>query len=78
MKFLKVLAGTLLILFGLLGTIVAAIEIADPVGAKMADDSDPFGAPATLTQSLTLLGVYGAVAVAGISLLPGRRKREVH
>ena len=78
MKVLKGTAGALLILFGLLGASAAAIEIADPVGAKMTDDSQPFGRPAPLTQSVTLLGAYGAVAVAGICLLPGRRQREVH
>ena len=78
MKALKSIFGAALLLFGLVGSIIAAHAMIDPGGAKMADDSDPFGLPATLTASLTVLGVHVAVATAGIFLLLRRRSRENH
>jgi hypothetical protein len=78
MKALKNIIATALLLFGLLGSVIAAHAIIDPVGAKMADDSDPFGPPATLTASLTLLGVFMVVAAAGVCLLLRRRSHENH
>ena len=78
MKALKSIFGAALLLFGLVGSIIAAHAMIDPVGAKMAHDSDPFGSPATLTASLAVLGVYVAVATAGVFLLLRRRSRENH
>jgi hypothetical protein len=40
---------------GSLGIFFGIIGIIDPVGSNMSDDSDPFGTPYTLTQSLTIL-----------------------
>lgn len=73
MRLLTKVAGTVLLLLGILGSAVALIGIADPVAAKMADDADPFGTPATLAESLSVLALYLAVAATGIYLLVRRR-----
>ena len=62
------LAGLPLAWLGLLGVPLTALAILDPVGAKAADDADPFGIPPTLTESVTLLLVYLAVGIVGFYL----------
>jgi hypothetical protein len=54
-----ILLGWLIILFGFLGLGLSVVALLDPVGTKMADDSDPFGTPPSLIESLfsTLISV---------------------
>jgi hypothetical protein len=71
MSALKIIAGVsglFLLLGGLVCTAVALLSILDPVGSKMADDGDPFGAPPSLVSSLLILAVYVGVSAAGAFL----------
>src|SRR2546430_15509565 len=66
MRFLKAIAGTGLLLVGLVGSAVSFLALADPVGTKMADDADPFGVPPSASGSLILLVVFLAVGAVGV------------
>ncbi|HXG84342.1 MAG TPA: hypothetical protein VNI84_09965 [Pyrinomonadaceae bacterium] len=63
--------GCFLTLFGSLGIVVGIIAIIDPIGSKMADDSDPLGIPPTFSESLILILVYVLIFILGISLILG-------
>ena len=68
----KIVAGVLgrfLLLGGLVATALGLLCIIDPVGCKMADDSDPFGTPPSLLSSLSLLLVYLGVSGVGAFLV---------
>jgi hypothetical protein len=68
----RIIAGTLglfLLLGGLIATAFALLCIIDPVGCKMADDGDPFGAPPSLLSSLLVLLVYLGVSGVGAFLV---------
>ena len=69
MRFLKAIAGTGLLLVGLVGSAMSFLALADPVGTKMADDADPFGVPPSASGSLILLVVFLAVGAVGVYLL---------
>lgn len=69
---ISIIAG----LLGLLGILVCILAIIDPVGAKLADDNDPFGIPPSLAESSGMLLAY--IAVTSIAaLLPAAYHRWV-
>jgi hypothetical protein len=68
-KWVSLVFGLILLLFGILGVGLGILDILDPAGTKMADDSDPFGTPNTLTESLTLTAIFAVVLLSGLSLL---------
>lgn len=68
-KALKGIFGATFLAFGLLGCAVSLLAIIDPVGAKMADDSDPFGMPPSIFSSLVLLVFFIAVSGLGAYLV---------
>jgi len=51
-------SGLLLLLIRTLGSAVSILAIIDPVGAKAADDNDPFGVPPSLLSSLLMLLIF--------------------
>ena len=57
MKWFRRVLGSAVILFGLVWSIFSIMAIADPVGTQLADDSDPFGPPPSLTVSLVHLAL---------------------
>jgi hypothetical protein len=68
----KVIARTLgwfLLVGGLVASALALLCIIDPVGCKMADDGDPFGAPPSLFSSLVVLLVYLGISGVGAFLV---------
>jgi len=70
--------GCVFLIFGFLGVGFGIIEIIDPVGSKMADDSDPFGVPRSFSESLFLTCIYALVFVIGMWLvLRFRVKRKL-
>ena len=75
-QLVRICLGCLFILLGSLGIFFGIIEILDPVGSKMADDSDPLGVPRTITETLTLTLTYAAVFVVGVFLLGSKWLRE--
>ena len=77
---IALLMGGALTVLGMFGSAAAVFGILDPVGAKMADDGDPFGLPPTVGESLTLLGAYLALAAVGgfIAWFAFRRMRTTH
>ncbi len=58
-------SGLALFLFGLFGAFFGLLSIADPVGAQMANDSDPLGDPPTLVKSIAITAMYLALTVIG-------------
>ena len=70
--------GLFLLISGLIATGIGLLCIIDPIGCKMADDSDPFGAPPSLLSSVAVLLVYLAVSGVGALLLwrSDRKPRE--
>jgi hypothetical protein len=68
-KIVAGVSGLFLLLGGLVGTAVSLLAIIDPVGTKMADDGDPFGAPPSLVTSLSILLVYLGISSVGAFLV---------
>ena len=48
------------------------LALVDPVGTKMADDADPFGAPPSRSKTAIAMLVTIAGGVVGLALLKGR------
>jgi len=67
------LVGALLLVFGLLGVIVAIFALVDPAGAKLADDGNPFGPPPSRVQSVQQMVAFAVTALAGAWLIARRR-----
>jgi hypothetical protein len=65
------IGGTLLFIGGILGVFVALFGLLDPVGSKMADDGDPFGASSPLYVHALILIVYAACTLLGLRLVFG-------
>jgi hypothetical protein len=77
LKLLGLSFGVPLFAIGLGGMIFAVHGIIDPAGAKLSDDSNPFGVFPSLFHSLLVLAVYLSVCAAGTFLLWGSfRKRR--
>jgi hypothetical protein len=68
MHVIRIVLGLVLCLFGLLGTALGLLAIADPVGMKMADDGNPFGPPPSLIESLAMTGFFTALGATGLWL----------
>lgn len=69
LRFCSGVAGSLLILLGLLGVAFSILALIDPVGAQAADDANPLGAPPTFLQSSGILLAYLLVGAVGVYLL---------
>jgi len=72
----RIAFGCFLTLFGSLGVVVGIIAIIDPIGSKMADDSDPFGIPLTIYESLIVTVVYVLIFILGLCLTIGFKPKE--
>ena len=60
--------GVILMVIGGIATPVCVLGLMDPVGTKMADDGDPFGAPPSTTSGVIGVGLSLAVVVVGVWL----------
>lgn len=70
------IVGILLIVIGGVAGVVYAMGIIDPVGTKMADDGDPFGAAPSWQTGTIGLVVSLAVAGMGSWLTVSRRPKS--
>lgn len=70
--------GLTLAIFGLIGVVVGIGAMVDPVGTKMADSADPFGAPHSFLESLALTAIYAILVVVGWWLAIFPRKNKKH
>jgi hypothetical protein len=77
MRVLKCIFGGFMLLLGLAGCAVSLLAIMDPVGAKMADDGDPFGAPPSLVSSFFVLVMFVSISALGAYLLWTRRSSRM-
>jgi O-antigen ligase len=68
-RLLLLVGGILLSLGGLVGIGLGLIAIIDPVGTKMADDSDPFGSPPSVLGSVLITIVFALVVVGGFAMI---------
>ena len=69
--------GVVLVAFGFVAVLVSIFSIADPVGAQLSNDADPFGEPPSRLSSALLAVVYAAVTVFGGWLFKRARKARV-
>ena len=65
MRMVSATLSLILLLIGLVGITGSLFGMFDPIGAKMSDDSDPFGTTPSLLSSVLMLLVYLAIGVAG-------------
>jgi len=72
---LKKILGSLLAVVGIIGTLIGAISIWDPLGSQMANDSAPFAQPPSVWQSLSFTLGWVVVAAFGVWLF--RRASKV-
>lgn len=72
---LKKILGSLLAVVGIIGALIGAISIWDPLGSQMANDSVPFAQPPSVWQSLSFTMVWVVVAALGVWLF--RRASKV-
>lgn len=73
--FLRVGIGFVVALFGLFATGIGILGLLDPVGSKMADDSDPFGAPPSFLESGLFTLIFLSMAIFGIWLMSHKSKK---
>jgi hypothetical protein len=66
---LLLVLGIVLILAGLVTIFLDFLALLDPVGAKAADDGDPFGIPPTRFSILLQIIVAAAVSLVGVWLV---------
>ena len=76
-KWVSLAFGLIFLLFGILGVGLGILDILDPVGTKMTDDSDPFGTPHTVMQSLTFTAIFTVALLSGLSLIFVYYKRRL-
>jgi hypothetical protein len=65
---IRAIAATGLIVIGLLIVLVSVTAL-DPVGAKHADDADPFGPPPSRLETAVILLLGGGVLVFAVLLI---------
>jgi len=58
-------SGFVLFALGLFGALFGLVAIIDPIGTQMANDLDPLGTPPSLVESITITGLYAALAILG-------------
>lgn len=68
-SFLLLIGGILLCLGGLAGVGMGVIAILDPIGTKMADDADPFGAPPSALASIFITISFALVVAVGFGMI---------
>lgn len=68
-RLLLLLGGILVCFVGLAGMAVGVIAILDPVGTKMADDSDPFGPPPSILGSIVITIVFALIVAGGFVMI---------
>jgi len=61
--------GLPMFVFGLGGMIFTIHALFDPTDAQLSDDSNPFGAPPSLSHSLLVLTMYIGLRTAGAVIL---------
>ena len=61
--------GAIFIAAGLIAVLVGLPGIIDPVGTKLADDSDPFGEPSPRWYDVVIVGVGASLVATGAVLL---------
>lgn len=66
-------SGVALALFGLMLLLASVFAIMDPVGAKMADDQDPFGEPPSRAYSTVIAACSLGLIATGVKVGVGRR-----
>jgi hypothetical protein len=76
MKIIRIMAGSFVFMLGILGAGFSVLCILYPVGCKMADDGDPFGAPPTLYENVAVLFAYLFFLTIGSWLLFARRWKK--
>jgi hypothetical protein len=65
-------AGAFIALFALMILFVSVLSFVDPKGAKMADDSDPFGNPPSRLSSVCIGGIALAIGIGAVRMMQKR------
>lgn len=69
MRVLRKVAGGIAFIAGLVVFSLGLLALADPAGAQLSNDEDPFGAPPSAMQLWAHLAVGAAIAAAGAWLV---------
>ncbi|MDH5821991.1 hypothetical protein QFW77_03150 [Luteimonas sp. RD2P54] len=69
MRFLGKAIGCLATALGLGVVIFGAVALADPQGAQLANDSDPFGVPPSTVELLLHVAAGAALSALGVWLV---------
>ena len=67
--------GIALLGLALVFLVFELVALIDPVGTKMADDSDPFGSPAPWYDHALTFGIIAVLTAISARLLRARRRR---
>ncbi|MBC7899588.1 MAG: hypothetical protein H7070_05995 [Saprospiraceae bacterium] len=76
MDVVRIFVGSIFVLFGFLGIAVGILGIIDPVGLKMADDSDPFGSPPSMFENLAYTAIFVTIFIFGVWLVAAKQKES--
>jgi hypothetical protein len=69
LKLVGISFGSPLLVVGLGGVIFVIHGLIDPAGAQLSDDSNPFGAPPSLSHFLFVLATYVGICATGAIIL---------
>ena len=73
-KFIRITTGAVLMLVSSFGILFGIVAMIDPIGSKMADDSNPFGVPPSFIESLSLMLMYLLFFILGLWLVLGSER----
>ena len=69
LRLLLLIGGIFVSLGGLLGVGMGILAILDPVGTKLADDTDPFGTPPSILGSIVITIVCAMIVAGGFVVI---------
>jgi uncharacterized membrane protein HdeD (DUF308 family) len=72
---MKYLISTILVAVGLAIISLGILGIVDPIGTQMANDSDPFGTPQSMTQGI-ITGILGFIICLSPYLMFRKNKKH--
>lgn len=73
MRIVQKALGVLLAALGLGATVFTLLALADPQGAQLANDADPFGVPSSTAEALTRLAGGLVALIVGLWLILRRK-----
>ena len=63
--------------FGLIAALIGLLAIYDPIGVKMSDDSDPFGEPISVYESIVITLIFVSISIYGFRMFFIKQKESL-